>query len=502
MHEIEQAYSYNDILIKPRLSVVTSRKEISLETKLTKKLNLKIPIISSNMDTVTEDEMAISMAKIGGIGIIHRYCSISDQVRMVKLVKNNINFFIENPICIGLDKTVADYLNVVEKYGRKTVIVVNDTGQFKGIVNKYNITVYQAINKNADINKKKMGEIMSLASHYKILATSDFNSKNYNQDSSFLINKMKEYNVNYLPIVNNYEDKVITGLVTLKDLLFYAEQKNTVLNYSHANLDTEGNLCVGAAVGVNGDYLERAKALIDAKCDVLVIDIAHGHSILVPPVIAELKKIDKNVQIIAGNVATKAGVEFLAKAGADGIKVNIGAGSICTTRIITGCGVPQFSAVLECAAEAKKYNVPIIADGGHSGTIGSMTKALSAGGSCCMLGRMLAGTKQSPGKVLIKDGKKVKIIRGMAGYISNMQKRRKINNSNTMDNFTPEGVEGYIDYRGDVEDIIDQMTGGIRSGLSYCGVKDIKELHDNQVEYIVITESGKKESGNHGIKLI
>ncbi|VVU94662.1 IMP dehydrogenase / GMP reductase domain [seawater metagenome] len=498
MEQIKIYYSYNDILIKPRLSIVKSRREIDLNTKLTKKLNLKIPIISANMDTVTEGEMAISMAKLGGIGIIHRYCNIQDQVNMVDKVKKNTNFFIKDPICINQNKSVEEYLNLVNRYGKKTIIIVDQNRKFKGIVNKYNITVYEAIKKNKgeDITKKTMKEIMSDSKHYKVLAIDELNSQNFNQDSSKLIKKMKEYNVNYLPVVNNYNDLEIKGLVTLKDLLFYSDQLDK------ANLDQEGNLCVGAAIGVNGDYLERAKKLIEVKCDVLVIDIAHGHSILVPPIIKELKTLYPDVQIIAGNVATKEGVKFLAEAGADGIKVNIGAGSICTTRIMTGCGIPQFSAVLECANEAKKYGVPIIADGGHSGMIGNMTKALSAGGACCMLGRMLAGTKQSPGKILIKDGKKVKVIRGMAGYISNIQKKRKIDQVDKVeiDNFTPEGVEGYIDYRGSVDDIIEQMLGGIRSGLSYCGVKSIQELHNNPVEYIYMTESGKKESGNHGIR--
>ncbi len=485
MSKFTNSYSYNDILIKPRLSVVKSRKEINLNTRLTKKLSLKMPIISANMDTVTEDNMAIEMAKLGGIGIIHRYCSIDDQVRMVERVKRHINYFIDDPICINQNDNIQAYYDIVNKTGIKTVIVINDNNQFVGIINKYNININKV--NNLDIENKLIKNIMSDASHYKTISINEY------RNNSNLIQKMKEYNVNYLPVITNNQERQIAGLVTLKDLVFYAEQKN------NANIDKEGNLCVGAAIGVNGDYLERAKALIRAKCDVLVIDIAHGHSILVPPVIKTIKEINPDIQVIAGNVATKEGVKFLAEAGADSIKVNIGAGSICTTRIMTGCGVPQFSAVLECAKEAKKYDIPIIADGGHCGQIGNMVKALSAGGSCCMLGRLLAGTAQSPGKVLVKDGKKVKIIRGMAGYVSNIHKKRKLDNSE-IENFTPEGVEGYIDYRGEVSDIIYQMIGGIRSGLSYCGVKNIDELHNNQVEYSIITDSGKKESGNHGIR--
>jgi IMP dehydrogenase len=488
-------YSYDDILIKPRLSIVESRREISLDSKLTRNIRLKTPIISANMDTVTESNMAIDMAKIGGVGIIHRYCSIEDQVQMIKKVKKNINFFIENPICIESDKLVKDYIEIVEKTGIKTIIVTDKNKKFLGIINKYNINTFNAVTPSFNLENQIISNLMSDQKHYQTITKNEF-LKNLTRPKNYqlLIQKMKEFNVNYLPVVDNNENKKIEGLITLKDLLFYSDKR------SNANLDKDGNLIVGAAIGVNGDYLDRAKALIDAKCDFLVLDIAHGHSILVPKVIKNIKEI-KNIDIIAGNVATAEGVKFLAEAGADGIKVNIGAGSICTTRIVTGCGVPQFTAVLECAQEAKKFNIPIIADGGHCNKIGNMVKALSAGASCCMLGRMLAGTDQSPGKIIVKDGKKVKVIRGMAGYITNLNKKRKLNENDNLTS-TPEGVEGYIDYRGDVVDIIEQMKGGIRSGLSYCGVKSINQLHQENIEYYIISLSGKYESGNHGIKLI
>lgn len=489
------AYSYKDVLIKPRLSIVKSRSEIDLSTNLTKKIKLKIPLISANMDTVTESSMAIALAKLGGIGILHRYCSIQDQIKMVRDVKKTINFFIENPICISELAKLDEYFTLLDKYGKKTIIVVDNNNCFSGIINKYNIDIIEAMNNNNEINKLIIKDVMTPAHHYKILYERQIENKNFNQKLDFLLQVMKENNSTYLPILDTSQNRKVVGLVTLKDLLFYNEY------IDKANLDKDGNLCVGAAIGVNGDYLERAKELIKAKCDVLVIDIAHGHSILIPPIIKEIKNIDPDIQIIAGNVATKEGTKFLAEAGADGIKVNIGAGSICTTRIITGCGVPQFSAVLECAEEAKKYNIPIIADGGHCGQIGSFTKALSAGASTCMLGRRLAGTKESPGNLLIKDGKKVKIVRGMAGYISNINKKRKIGEAvNT--NFTPEGVEGYIEYRGKVSDLVEQILGGIKSGLSYCGVQNIYDLHNNPVEYVYLTESGKKESENHGINTL
>lgn len=479
-----KAYSYDDILIKPRKSVVKSRKCINVNTKLSKNITLKIPIISSNMDTVTEEQMAIRMALSGGIGIIHRYNTIKEQVKMVSMVKRYRNFIIDNPICISLTDTINDYYELVEQYQIKTLIVVDKKKEFQGIINKYNIDTYKALQGGIENLSVKIMDIMSDKKFYKSIQKEDLT-----RDCKKYIKLMRDQNVNYLPVLDN---KVVIGLITLKDLLFYENKTN------NANVDKDGNLRVGAAIGVNGDYLDRAKKLINANVDVLVIDIAHGHSILVPHVISNIKKI-KNIDVIAGNVATKEGVEFLAKAGADGIKVNIGAGSICTTRIVTGCGVPQFSAVVECCKEALKYNIPVIADGGHCGKIGNMVKALSAGASCCMLGKSLAGTYESPGNIIIKNNRKYKIIRGMAGYISNLNKDKKMGRKHDS-KFTPEGVEGYIDYKGSVKDIIEQMLGGIRSGLSYCGVKTINELHHTNINFVVLSSSGRNESSSHGIQ--
>jgi IMP dehydrogenase len=484
MLKLAHAYSYDDILIKPRLSIVESRSNINLSTNVSKNIKLKIPIVSSNMDTVTEEKMAISMALIGGIGIIHRYNSINEQVQMVKNVKRYINFYISNPITINENEYIQKYYDLTDTENFKTLIVVDNKYNFKGIINKYNININHSLNEINDNVIVK--DVMSDKKFYQTIQKKHL-TRNYDK----YIKLMKEKNVNYLPVLD--ESKVV-GLITLKDLLFYADKKNK------SNLDKDGNLVVGAAVGVNGDYIERARQLINAGVDVLVIDIAHGHSILVPPAIQQIKKI-KNIDIIAGNVATKEGVKFLAEAGADGIKVNIGAGSICTTRIVTGCGVPQFSAVLECCKEAKKYNIPIIADGGHCGKTASLVKALSAGASCCMLGKGLAGTTESPGRIIIKNGKKYKIIRGMAGYISNINKDKKIG-TKIKHNFTPEGVEGYIDFKGNVKDVINQILGGVRSGLSYCGVKNISDLHNTGIEYCIITNSGIHESNNHGIKTL
>lgn len=477
---LNYAYCYDDVLIKPKKSIVKSRKEVKLDTYLSRHVPLKIPIVSSNMDTVTEDDMAIQMALLGGIGIIHRYNSIQCQVNMVKRVKRHINFFIDSPICIQASDTIHQYYNLVERYNRKTLIVIDKQNRFMGIVNRYNLSTHKALNGSEDT---KIKEIMSDKSFFQTVQKNDLS-----RDCHKYIKLMKKRYVNYLPVLEG--DKV-AGLITLKDLLFYANKTN------HANIDQDGNLRVGAAIGVNSDYIERAKALIQAGVDVIVIDIAHGHSILVPEVIRQIKQI-KQIDVIAGNVATKEGVKFLVNAGADGIKVNIGAGSICTTRIVTGCGVPQFSAVLECCKEAEKHGIPIIADGGHCGKIGSLVKALSAGASCCMLGKSLAGTLESPGNIILKNSKKYKMVRGMAGYISNVHKDQKMGKREKV-NFTPEGVEGYVEFKGSVKDIVRQMLGGIRSGLSYCGVKSISQLRVTDIDYVILSSSGRHESSSHGI---
>ena len=307
---------------------------------------------------------------------------------------------------------------------------------------------------------------------------------------------MKRNKIEKIPLIN--EKREIVGLFTSKDINYY---KKGMIN---ANVDKECRLRCGAAVGINQDYLIRAKELIDAGVDILTIDVAHGHTKQCKNAIINIKQLinGKPVDIIAGNVCTAEGTKFLIDAGADGIKVNIGAGSICTTRIVSGCGVPQFTAVLNCAIEAKKHGIPIISDGGHCGSIGNIFKGLAAGASSAMLGNFLSGTDETPGKILVKDGKKVKMVRGMAGYFSNLSKFDKLGDNKDISMMGPEGVEGYVPYKGDVESILNQIKKGICSGMSYVGCRNVNELHDEDINFIRITQTGKKESGSHSINKI
>ena len=312
------------------------------------------------------------------------------------------------------------------------------------------------------------------------------------------ISLMKKFKVEKIPLIDDNQN--IIGLYTAKDILYYQN------DMKYSNLDHSYQLRCGAAIGINQDYLDRAEKLIDSDVDVLVIDIAHGHTLQCKEAIEKVRKIIKNknklVDIIAGNVCTAEGTRFLIEAGADAIKVNIGAGSICTTRIVSGCGVPQFTAVLDCANEAKKYGIPIISDGGHCGSIGNIFKGIAAGASSAMLGNFLSGTDETPGKLLVKDGKKVKMVRGMAGYFSNLSKFDKLGDNKDIASLCPEGVEGYVPYKGDVNSIIAQIKKGVSSGMSYVGCSNIDKLHKEKIDFIRITQTGKKESGSHSINLI
>ncbi len=461
--------TFDDVLLVPKKSGVSSRKNISVSTKLTKNIELNSPIVSSNMDTVTEAEMAIAMARNGGIGIIHRFNSIEEQVEMVKEVKRAESLVIENPYRVSLD-TKLDEIKFLMKKKKVKSLLVSEDGKLQGIITSRDIRFIS--------NGKSAAEIMT--PREKIIT----GEPNISIDDAKAT--LDKYRIEKLPLVDSSNQ--IMGLITSKDILNH-------INRPNASLDKRGRLLVGAAIGVK-DYMERAKALVDAGVDTIVIDIAHGHSELA---ISTLQTVKKNfkVDIIAGNVATGEGTKDLIEAGADAIKVGVGPGSICITRIVTGAGVPQLTAIKECASIAKKYGVPIIADGGIR-TSGDLTKALAAGASTAMLGSVLAGTDESPGEILIKDGRRAKIIRGMAGYGANMSKRERENMRSEVFDIVPEGVEGVVPYRGSVRDILTQLIGGLQSGISYCGGHSILGLQQN-AEFIRITGAGKKESGSHDI---
>ena len=464
--------TFDDVLLVPKKSSVNSRKNISVKTRLTKNIELNNPIVSSNMDTVTESEMAIAMARNGGIGIIHRFNSIEEQVKMVEEVKRAEGLIIRDPYCVNLVTSLEDIKSLM-KSKKVHSLLVSEKGQLQGIITSRDIRFYK--------NGNTAQEIMTPREKL-IVGKPDISF----EEATELLDKNR---IEKLPLVDS--DNNIKGLITSKDIL-------NQINRPHASLDGHGRLLVGAAIGVK-DYLERAESLVAVDVDVLVIDIAHGHSDLAINTLKTLKE-KFEVDVIVGNVATVEGTEALIRAGADGVKVGVGPGSICITRIVTGSGVPQLTAVLNSATVAKKYNVPIIADGGIRNS-GDVTKALAAGASTVMLGSVLAGTDESPGDLLTKDGRRVKIIRGMAGYGANMSKRERENVRSEVFDIVPEGVEGMVPYRGSVKDIIKQLVGGLQSGISYCGATNIYEMQSN-AEFIRVTGSGKRESGSHDVSKI
>jgi IMP dehydrogenase len=471
----EPLNTYDDILVVPKFSNIKSRSTINLETKLTNNIRLKIPIISANMDTITEDKMAIAMAKLGGLGIIHRYCSIEEQVQMVKNVKRYTNYIIENPYTLNINDTI-------DKIKHSSYLVVNNDNKLVGIVSKRDILYNQYVLKSNYVK-----DFMNPS----IIAIYQYELEN---GEEYIINTLLKNKIEKLPIIDS--NLRVKGLITLKDIMYRTKNKHIAL------LDNKHRLMVGAAVGVKDDYLERTKELVVAGCDIICIDVAHGHHELCGNAVKEIKKLFPNLPIIAGNVCTPQGVEYLYKCGADVVKVGIGGGSICITRVQTGCGMPQFDAVVNCGIKAKELGITIIADGGHSGKSGNIFKALCGGSSASMLGGMLSGTDETPGDVIVKNNKKVKMIRGMAGRLANLKRKNRTGEEINIEQLVPEGVEGYVPYKGPVKDIIHQICGGIKSGMSYIGCNNMDELKETDIEYVKITQSGKTESGSHDINEI
>ena len=475
---VEKALSYDDVLLVPQRSDIVSRKNVSTKTKLTKNIFLNEPIVSANMDTVTESDMAIAMAQLGGIGIIHRFNSIQDQVREVVRVKRYRNAVIENPATIYENATIEQAKKIMDEKEISGLLVLDFNKKLSGILTSRDVH-YSSLNTDC------VKDLMTPKSRL-IIGRPDIDIK----EAQEILFKNR---IEKLPLVDF--DWNIVGLITRKDLL----QKR---QFPLSTVDDKDRLMVGAAIGVNEDALERAEALINVGVDVLVIDIAHGHSLLAIEVLKKIKRYFPNVDVIAGNVATIQGTYDLIQAGADAIKVGVGPGSICTTRITTGCGYPQLSAIMHCAQEAKKYNVSIIADGGIK-VSGDITKAIAAGANTVMLGNLLAGTDESPGKTIIKNGKKYKIIRGMASFGAHLGRTAKIdkNKNNDYDNYVPEGVEALTPYKGSVSEIVYQLLGGFRSGMSYCGASSLDELC-GKGQFIQITSAGMRESRPHDIETV
>ncbi|NLZ96793.1 MAG: IMP dehydrogenase [Candidatus Magasanikbacteria bacterium] len=478
MKIIPYALTYDDVLIVPRRSSFSSRSEANTKTRLTKKININIPIISANMDTVTEAEMAISLARLGGIGIIHRFMSIEENAEMIRRVKRAQSFIIENPYTIDPDKTVNEAKKYAEEVGVTGLIVANEDKKLQGILSRRDFIF---ANDNSDTLK-----VRDIMTPREKLITSHAHTTFEEAQKIFANHKIEK-----LPLVDK-EDRII-GLITVDDI------KN-IIEYPLANLDAEGQLIVGGAVGVHGDFLERAKALIQAGADVIVIDIAHGHSDHMIEAIKKIREISSEIQIIAGNIATAQAAKDLCEAGADALKVGVGPGTTCITRLVTGCGVPQLTAVMECAKIAKKYNVPIIADGGIQKS-GDIVKAIGAGADTVMLGGALAGTEESPGVVMRRGDKKFKVCRGSASFSVTL-KRKNINlEKKDLNEVVPEGVESLVPYKGPIIDLISQFIGGLKSGMSYTNSYTIAELQKN-TEFVRITNAGAKESGPHDINVI
>lgn len=467
-----EALTFDDVLLVPDYSEVTP-KEISVDTYLTEKIHLNIPILSSAMDTVTEARMAIAMAREGGLGVIHRNLSILRQAEEVDKVKRSEHGMITDPIYLYPNQTVGDALSLMAKYHISGLPVVEDNGRLVGIVTNRDLRF------ETDMNKK-VSEVMTKEN--LIVAQVGITI-----DSAKDI--LQKYKIEKLPIVD--KDFKLRGLITIKDI-----QK--MKQYPNSAKDEKGRLLVGAAVGVGREAIERAKALLEAEVDVIVVDTAHGHSKKVLETVKELKKICKGrAVIVAGNVATYEGTKALIEAGADVVKVGIGPGAICTTRVIAGVGVPQLTAIFDCAKAGKEYNVPIIADGGIKYS-GDIVKALAAGAHAVMIGSLLAGTEESPGEIEIYQGRSFKVYRGMGSLSAMKEGSSDRYFQEGSDKLVPEGIEGRVPYRGAVADVLFQLVGGLKAGMGYCGVKNLEELR-TKTKFVKITNAGLRESHPHDV---
>ena len=470
---IKEGLTFDDVLLIPQKSEILP-KEIDTKINLTKNIELNIPLMSAGMDTVTESKMAISMARQGGIGIIHKNMSIEEQASEVDRVKRSESGVIVDPFFLTKDHTIQDADDIMGRYRISGVPIVDPNNKLIGIITNRDIKFEKDMS-------KKIEDVMTKDN----LVTA---KEGVDLEKAQQI--LKQHKIEKLPIVD--DEGHLKGLITIKDI----EKK---IQYPNSAKDKKGRLLCGAAVGITGDLLDRVKALYEAKVDVIVLDSAHGHS---KGVIEAIKKIKENypdLQVIAGNVATAEGCEDLIKAGADCIKVGMGPGSICTTRVVAGIGVPQITAVMDCAEVAKKYDIPIIADGGIKYS-GDVVKALAAGADVCMMGSLFAGTEESPGEIVLYRGRSYKTYRGM-GSIAAMEhgsKDRYFQEGSKK--LVPEGVEGMVAYKGKAEDITYQMIGGLKSGMGYCGAPNIKALQET-AQFIKITAASLKESHPHDITI-
>jgi IMP dehydrogenase len=467
-----QALTFDDVLLVPRHSVVHPR-DVAVTSRFTRAISLNIPLISAAMDTVTESEMAIAIARAGGIGVIHKNMTIDRQASEVDRVKRSESGMILNPITLGPDRPLREAVQMMARFRISGVPIVDSAGKLVGIITNRDLQFERQLDRpirdamtKDNLVTAAVGTTLDEAE--RILGT---------------------HRIEKLPVVD--QQGVLRGLITIKDI-FKRRQ------HPHANKDQHGRLRVAAAVGGTTDALPRAKALLGAGCDVIVVDSAHGHSQGVLETVACLREAFPESQLVGGNVASEAGARALVERGVDAVKVGVGPGSICTTRVVTGVGVPQITAIVDAVRGAE--DIPVIADGGIKYS-GDVVKALAAGAASVMIGSMLAGTEESPGESFLLEGRRFKVIRGM-GSLSAMEEgsadRYFQEGEVSATKLVPEGIEGRVPYRGPVEDVIFQMVGGLRSGMGYCGVKDIQGLR-TETEFIRITAAGLRESHPHDV---
>jgi len=473
----ETALTYDDVLLVPQYSNVDSRRILSTKSCLTKKIALQVPIVSANMDVVTESEMAITMAREGGIGMIHRFMTIAEQARQIQRVKKAESFIVDKPITMKESNTVGDVKRVVDETGTGGILILDKNDRLIGIISTRDLLFEDDLN-------KPVTAIMSKDVHS---APPDTSLKQAER-------LLHEYRVEKLPLVA--DGGKVVGLVTLKDIM-------KITQFPKATKDAKGRLSVGAAVGVRDKEMRRVEAVLEAGADCVVVDIAHGDSQLEIEMIKNIRKSFPEAQIVGGNVATADGTKRLIDAGVDAVKVGVGPGSICITRIVAGSGVPQLTAVMECAEAARAYGIPIIADGGIRQP-GDLAKAIAAGAQTAMIGSMLAGTDESPGLIMTRKGHRYKASRGMASLDANIDRNKREGNDLTqeeIEEYVAEGVEASVPYRGKAREVLTHLIGGLQSGMSYSGVHSIEEFQQKAV-FVRMTGAGLKESGPHDVEVL
>nr|1VRD_A Chain A, inosine-5'-monophosphate dehydrogenase [Thermotoga maritima MSB8]1VRD_B Chain B, inosine-5'-monophosphate dehydrogenase [Thermotoga maritima MSB8] len=471
-HHMKEALTFDDVLLVPQYSEVLP-KDVKIDTRLTRQIRINIPLVSAAMDTVTEAALAKALAREGGIGIIHKNLTPDEQARQVSIVKKTENGIIYDPITVTPDMTVKEAIDLMAEYKIGGLPVVDEEGRLVGLLTNRDVRFEKNLS-------KKIKDLMTPREKL-IVAPPDISLEKAKEI-------LHQHRIEKLPLVS--KDNKLVGLITIKDIM-------SVIEHPNAARDEKGRLLVGAAVGTSPETMERVEKLVKAGVDVIVIDTAHGHSRRVIETLEMIKADYPDLPVVAGNVATPEGTEALIKAGADAVKVGVGPGSICTTRVVAGVGVPQLTAVMECSEVARKYDVPIIADGGirYSGDI---VKALAAGAESVMVGSIFAGTEEAPGETILYQGRKYKAYRGM-GSLGAMRSGSADRYGQEGENkFVPEGIEGMVPYKGTVKDVVHQLVGGLRSGMGYIGARTIKELQEKAV-FVKITPAGVKESHPHDI---